>query len=135
MRTAIRLLVMVSVVGGCCVGGYHWFQYYQTPTVREDVAAPLFTVGDAGYAEALAEGRQVVKLGPLPGSAFYAGGLAFRHPEEALDWLQKTGKTLQGWRVYLLSGDFELDTHYVRGLAHTNKTLLVTAEVQSPPGQ
>src|SRR5437870_2414719 len=123
MRTAIRLLFMVSLVGASCVGGYFWFQHYQTPTVREEVAAPLYTVGGPDYAEILHTGQAPVAFGPLPGSAFYAGGLAFRQPDEAWQWIKQAGK--EGWRVYLLSGDFELDTHSVRGLPHTNKTLLV----------
>jgi hypothetical protein len=129
MRTAIRLLFMITLVGASCVGGYFWFEHYRIPTVRDEVVAPVYTVGSTRYAEALREGRQVVEFGPLPGSAFYAGGLAFRQPEEALSWLKESGKYDEGWRVYVTSGDFELDTHWVRGLPHTNKTLLVTAEV------
>jgi hypothetical protein len=129
MRLALRLLVMISLVGGCCVGGYFWFEHYRTPMVRGHVESPVYTVGSTRYAEALRDGKYVVEFGPLPGSAFYAGGLAFRQPEEALAWLRQTGKYDKGWRVYVLSGDFELDTHLVRGLPHTNKTLLVTAEV------
>jgi hypothetical protein len=121
---------MVAIVGGCCIGGYHWFQHYQTPTIRDEIAAPLYTVSGPEYAQVLDTGRAPVAFGPLPGSAFYAGGLAFRQPQEAWTWIQEAGK--EGWRVYLLSGDYDLDTHYVRGLPHTNKTLLVTAEVTVP---
>jgi hypothetical protein len=129
MRTALRLLVMIAIVGSSCVGGYFWFERYRMPTVREQVAAPVYTVGSTRYAEALREGKDVVEFGPLPGSAFYAGGLAFRQPGEALAWLKESGKYDEGWRVYLTTGDFDLDTHLVRGLPYTNKTLLVTAEV------
>lgn len=125
MKTALRVLCVLIVLGTSGAGLYFWFEAYRIPTIREEVAEPLFTVASAEYDQALAEGKPVIQYGPLPGSAFYAGGLAFKQPEEALVWLKTTGKYDEGWRVYQLSGDFTLDTHLIRGLSFTNKTLLI----------
>lgn len=133
MRTVIRVAAILALVAGCSVGIYFWFEKYREPVVRTVVEEPLYTVGGANYSTALKEGRKVVEYGPLPGSAFYAGGLAFKQPEEALVWIKSAGKYDEGWRVFELSGDFALDTHLVRGLPYTNKTLLVSREVQLQP--
>ena len=133
MKTAFRMIVAVAILAGCGVGLYLWFDEYKKPTIRTEVNEPLFTVAGADYSKALSEGKKVVEFGPLPGSAFYAGGLAFKQPEEALVWLKSTGKYDKGWRVFELTGDFEMDTHLVRGLPYTNKTLLVSREVQLQP--
>ncbi len=127
------LVAMLAVCVPCGVGVYFWAEHYQTPTVREKVEAPLYSVGTGENVTAVLQGRQVVKFGPLPASAFYAGSVAFRTAEEALEWLTKVGKYDQGWRVFETSGDFELDTHLVRGLPYTNKTLLFVREVPVHP--
>lgn len=133
MKTSLRLIAALAILVGCGVGLYFWFEEYRKPTIRAEVAEPLFTVAGADYSKALNEGKKIVEFGPLPGSAFYAGGLAFKQPEEALVWLKSSGKFDQGWRVFELSGDFALDTHLVRGLPYTNKTLLVNREVNLQP--
>jgi len=133
MKTALRLLAALLILAGCGTGLYFWFEEYRKPTIRAVVSEPLFTVAGSDYSMALNAGKKVVEFGPLPGSAFYAGGLAFKQPEEALVWLKDTGRYDQGWRVFELTGDFELDTHLVRGLPHTNKTLLVSREVPMQP--
>lgn len=129
MRTALRVGVALILLAGCGTGLYFWFEQYRNPVVRTEIQEPLYTVGGSDYSKALSEGRKVIEFGPLPGSAFYAGGLAFKQPEEALVWLKSTGKYDEGWRVFKLTGDFLLDTHLVRGLPYTNKTLLVSKEV------
>ena len=133
MRTILRVMATLVVVAGCCTGLYFWFDQYRQPIVRQVVNEPLYTVGSVEYSKALKEGKRVIEFGPLPGSAFYAGGLAFKQPEEALVWLKSSGRYEEGWRVYELSGDFAMDTHLVRGLPFTNKTLLVNREVPLRP--
>ncbi len=133
MKTVLRVIIALAILAGCGVGLYFWFDEYRKPTIRAEVNEPLFTVAGGDYSKALNEGRKVVEFGPLPGSAFYAGGLAFKQPEEALVWLKSAGKYDQGWRVFELTGDFALDTHLVRGLPYTNKTLLVSREVPLLP--
>jgi hypothetical protein len=133
MRKYLEYLACVVVVAASAAAVYFWFEHYKTPMVRGEIESPLFTVGSADYSAAMQQGKKVVEFGPLPGSAFYAGGVAFRTPEEALEWLVHSGKYDKGWRVYELTGDFELDTHMVRGLPHTNKSLLVSREVPIHP--
>ena len=133
MRTVVRIVAALLIMAGCGTGIYFWYQQYQQPVLRTEVTEQLFTVDTSDVAKAVEEGKKVVEFGPLPGSAFYAGVPAFKQPEEALVWLKSTGKYEQGWRVFELSGDFTLDTHLVRGLPYTNKTLLVNKEVVLQP--
>lgn len=129
MRALINIAAALVMMAGCGAGLFFWYQQYQQPTLRTEVAEPLYTVDSSLVAKAVAEGKSMVEFGPLPGSAFYAGVPAFPQPEEALVWLKSTGKYEQGWRVFELSGDYTLDTHLVRGLPFTNKTLKINREV------
>jgi hypothetical protein len=133
MKTIVRIVAALVVMAGCGTGLYFWYQEYQQPVLRTEVNEPLFTVDTSAVARAVEEGKKVVEFGPLPGSAFFAGVPAFKQPEEALVWLKSTGKYDLGWRVFELSGDYALDTHLVRGLPYTNKTLQVNREVPLVP--
>lgn len=133
MLTVMRIAAVLVILAGCGTGLFFWYQGYQQPILRSEVTERLYTVDNSTVAKAVAEGRHIVELGPLPGSAFYAGVPAFQQPEEALVWLKTTGKYEQGWRVFELSGDYTLDTHLVRGLPFTNKTLQITREVALMP--
>lgn len=133
MRMLMNVAVTVLFMIGCGTGIYFWYQHYQQPTLRSEISEPLYTVDSSNVVKAVAEGQKVVELGPLPGSAFYAGALAFKQPEEALVWLKSTGKYDEGWRIFELSGDFSLDTHLIRGLPYTNKTLQISREVALAP--
>jgi hypothetical protein len=129
MRSFLKFSVFALVFAGLGTAGYFWLEQYKTPLVREHAEAPLYTVGSPAKGDALHEGKPVLEWGPLPASAFYPGGLAFRTPAEALEWLVSSGKVQKNWRVYELSGDYNLDTHMVRGLPFTNKTLLISREI------
>ena len=65
-----------------------------------------------------------MKFGRLPLS-IYSGGVAFESPQDARKYLEQQEKLDDGWKVYLLSGDFDLDTADVNGKRFTNKSLLV----------
>jgi hypothetical protein len=133
MRTAMRIAASLAIMAVCGTGLLFWYQEYQQPILRSEVKEPLYTVDSSTVAKAVADGKTMVEFGPLPGSAFYAGAPAFQQPEEALVWLKSNGKYDQGWRVFELSGDFTLDTHLVRGLPYTNKTLQISREVVLNP--
>ena len=125
MGTLRKFLPFLLCVTGCSTCLYFWFEYYKKPMLRDHIEARLYTVRSDVHVE---KGKPVLAWGPLPGSAFYPGALAFASPEEAQEWLNESGKVEKGWHVYELSGDFNLDTHLVRGLAYTNKTLVVACE-------
>lgn len=132
MRRAIltsRLsLVALSAATLLVGGGLVMLQVHAKPFVRNVVETPVYTVGDADDAAALSKHRRVTKLGPLP-LGVYAGGLAFSSPKEARDYLRQTGHDGDGWGVYELSGDFDLDTREVEGRHHITRTLLVVRRV------
>ena len=81
MKTALKAVVVLCVIAGGGVGMYFWFEQYQIPTVRNMVEEPIYTVAGPDYAVAISEGKQAVSYGPLPGSAFYPGSLAFKQPD------------------------------------------------------
>jgi hypothetical protein len=120
--TALTLgsLVVFVVVGGIV------FTSYATPTRRDAVRLPIYTIGDENYAKVLSAGQNVVKLGPLPLN-LYPGGVAFQNYEDAAQHLGELDQKNTGWDVYRLSGDFELDTYKVDGQAYIDKSLLVIA--------
>lgn len=118
---ALALLVVIGV------SAIYWLQSFATPTVREHVDNPLFTIGDATYAQALGQGKNIVKFGPLP-LGLYPGGMAFDNAEEAAAYLDKLNPPNPNWNVYVLSGDYQLDTYENAGQRYTDKSLLVLAQ-------
>ena len=104
-----------------------WLKSYATPTIRDDIKAPLYTIGDANYASALADGKSIVKFGRSP-FGIYPGGVAFDNTEDANAHLAAIGKKELGWKVYVLSGDFGQDTVLIGDQHYTNKSLLVQKE-------
>ncbi len=122
---AFSTLVVLAVAAGII------FNSYATPTFRESIQVPIFTVGDQNYSRAIDSGKNVVKLGPLP-LGIYSGGIAFRNYEGAAKHLKSLHKQDAGWGVYRLSGDFQLDTYECEGQTYINKSLLVVA--RASPG-
>ena len=101
-QIGVAFAIFVAIVG---IGGLA-LKNYATPLQRDNIAVPLYTVGDANYAAALAEGKNIVKFGRLP-FGIYQGGLAFKNPLDAREYLRRIGKEAD-WGVYQLSGDFEV---------------------------
>lgn len=99
------------------------------PISRKDIQAPIFTLGDGTYLEALNTGKRVVKFGPLFWGA-YPGGLAFADADKAAAYLYNHKSEFDhissGWRVYQLSGEFELDTYAVGEQHYLAHSLLIT---------
>lgn len=98
------------------------------PTVRAEIKQPIFTIGDLNYQQALQDGKNVVKFGPMFWG-LYPGGLAFSHPDEAVAFISGNQPMLDkfssGWAVYELAGDFALDTQQVGKRRFLSKSLLV----------
>ncbi len=120
IRAAAVLLGIVFLLG---LLGYVWFQNHARPYQRSNIDASLFTVGDASYAQAMEDGKQVVTIGRMP-LGLYPGGLAFSDPEDARQYLRDQNQTGQ-WGIYRLSGDYGLDTTDVNGQRYTTRSLMV----------
>ena len=119
----LALFVVAVVVGGL------FLKNYVTPTIRTEINTQLLTVGDENYSVALAGDKKIVKFGRLP-FGIYPGGVAFDDADEAAEYLEEIGKVESGWKVYVLSGDFELDTILAGERRFTNKSLLVIKEAR-----
>ena len=126
LKWLIGLLACFIILATCSFLG---FQSYATPTIRENVGSPIYTIGDPGYAKAIENGKNIVKFGPLP-FGFYTGGIAFENQQDA-DLYITGNKKNDGWGVYRLSGDFEIDTYEYEGQTYINKSLLVL-ELMAP---
>jgi hypothetical protein len=124
-RISAIVLAAATVLLG---GGFVMLQVHAKPFVRNVVETPIYTVGDGDDAAALQQNRRVTKLGPMP-LGLYRGGLAFESAGEAREYLRARGHTGDGWEVYELSGDFDLDTREVDGRRYINRTLLVVRRV------
>jgi hypothetical protein len=102
-------------------------------TVPERDCTQIYTLGDAGIADALASGRQVMKPGPLPARAVppsaprttlesdgsYAGGRVYCSLPEAKSALARIGankKALpdRGLRVYEVAAQWRQDVYELR---------------------
>jgi hypothetical protein len=115
---ALAVFVALGIISGIA------FNSFATPVRRENIQTPIFTIGDETYATALNDGRSVVKFGALP-FGLYSGGMAFDNDQDARNCLAEFGHPDDGWGVYRLSGDFQLDTYAAGGRTYTNKSLLV----------
>ena len=125
--TCVVVIVTLVVCGGLLL------KNYATPKQRDDIETALFTVGDENYAKALSEGKNIVKFGRLP-FGVYPGGIAFDKPSDAWNYLREIGKEDQ-WRVYQLSGDFELDAQKFSDQHYTIHSLLVIKSVPKNPAK
>ena len=109
--------------------GYRYAQQYVHPSPRTLVRTPLYAVGDATSVRTLLSGREVVKLGPLPGNFLYGGGAAFASVEDAHAYLRREGLLGLGWGVFEVSGDLDLDTQLVDGERRLNRSVLLVRQV------
>jgi hypothetical protein len=106
------------------IGAFVALQVHANPLVRRVVETPIYTIGDADFAVALNKNRSVRKLGPLP-LGLYRGGVAFNSVKAARRYLRESGHEADGWGVYELSGDYELDTQEIDGRRYITRTMLV----------
>lgn len=94
------------------------------PMKRDNPAIPLYSIGDSSLSIALASGQQSVRLGPL----FWGiidGAPAFSSISEAQHWL--AARSHLNGRVYLLAGDFSLDS----ADGKLSRTLVITRDVSA----
>ena len=124
------MIKRMAVAGGVLIGaaalGVHTFRTVTVPTVRDDVANPIYTIGErATYSAALNSGADVLKFGPMV-FGLYPGGMAFASAQDARDYLREHGWSPDRWSVYKLSGDFVRDS--TKG--HITSSMLVIEEAR-----
>ena len=83
-------------------------QLNSVPMVRSQPRHPVYTLSHTSDAEALARGESIVKLGPCLFS-LYSGTQAFASTADARDYRGARGLDHQTWRIFRLSGDYQLD--------------------------
>lgn len=129
-KLSLSIVVLLSVALIAWIGVKDAFN----PIKRESVQVPMYTIGDINYAEALAQGKKVVKFGPLFWGT-YPGGIAFNNPKEAEDYIKNNSELLntfsEGWGIYELSGDFALDTEKNGDHRYINKSLFVIKTIKT----
>jgi hypothetical protein len=123
MKKTLTLLLTLALVVGVCA---YEVARAAKPTLRQDPAHPLYTIGErTSYSAALADKTRVLKFGPMFWG-LYPGGLAFETPQKARDYLRENDWDAARWSVYRLSGDYALDT----AQGHITRSLLVVSEAQ-----
>lgn len=83
-------------------------QLNSVPMVRSQPRHPVYTLSHTSDAEALARGESIVKLGPCL-FGLYSGTQAFASAADARDYRGARGLDHQTWRIFRLSGDYQLD--------------------------
>lgn len=117
MKQILKKIIIIVLI--LAVAAFLEFNDKTTPTIRKDIKKPIYTIGDADYAKALAEKRGIVKFGPLFGG-LYPGGKAFSTIESANRFLKEKNWSSE-FAVYRLSGDYSFDVTS----GYINKSLLV----------
>jgi len=127
LKTLFNLLVFLLIIAG-----FAWLVLKDAanPMVREAIERPVFAVGEDNEdtRAALAEGRQIVKFGPLLLGA-YPGGMAFDSVESARAYIDDGGEPLRRYAVYELSGDMAEDTKLSDGHYRLVRSLVVLRQV------
>ncbi|GAA4499398.1 hypothetical protein [Pseudaeromonas paramecii] len=83
-------------------------QLNSVPMVRTAPRHPVYTLSQASDADAVARGESIVKLGPCL-FGLYPGTQAFPSEADARDYRGARGLDSQQWRIFRLSGDYQLD--------------------------
>lgn len=83
-------------------------QLNSVPMVRSQPRHPVYTLSHTSDAEALAREESIVKLGPCL-FGLYSGTQAFASTADARDYRGARGLDHQTWRIFRLSGDYQLD--------------------------
>ncbi|WP_320153598.1 hypothetical protein [uncultured Tolumonas sp.] len=103
------------------MGGHPADQCSHDPNIT---VAPIYTISSPDDATALAQGKTVIKLGPCL-FGLYPGAMAFKSQTEAKDFIGLKGYDPKKWRIFQLSGDYQLDV--TEGVL--NKTLQLSRDM------
>ena len=119
-----RFLIPLSLIIFAMVAAWVDIQRLSVPMVRPSPLHPVYTISSPDDAVALAQGKKVVKLGPCL-FGLYPGAIAFQSLAQAKDFIGLKGYEPEKWRIFQLSGDYQLDV--TEGVL--NKTLQLSRDM------
>ncbi len=119
-----RFLIPLSLIIFAMVAAWVDIQRLSVPMVRPSPLHPVYTISSPDDAVALAQGKTVVKLGPCL-FGLYPGAIAFQSLTQAKDFIGLKGYDPEKWRIFQLSGDYQLDV--TEGVL--NKTLQLSRDM------
>jgi len=119
-----RFMIPLSLIIFAMVAAWVDIQRLSVPMVRPSPLHPVYTISSPDDAIALAQGKTVVKLGPCL-FGLYPGAIAFQSLTQAKDFIGLKGYEPEKWRIFQLSGDYQLDV--TEGVL--NKTLQLSRDM------
>ena len=119
-----RFMIPLSLIIFVMVAAWVDIQRLSVPMVRPSPLHPVYTISSPDDAIALAQGKTVVKLGPCL-FGLYPGAIAFQSLTQAKDFIGLKGYEPEKWRIFQLSGDYQLDV--TEGVL--NKTLQLSRDM------
>ena len=125
-----RFLIPLSLIIFAMVAAWVDIQRLSIPMVRSSPLHPVYTISSPDDAVALAQGKTVVKLGPCL-FGLYPGAIAFQSLTQAKDFIGLKGYEPEKWRIFQLSGDYQLDV--TEGVL--NKTLQLSRDMTAGDNQ
>lgn len=125
-----RFLIPLSLIIFAMVAAWVDIQRLSVPMVRPSPLNPVYTISSPDDAVALAQGKTVVKLGPCL-FGLYPGAIAFQSLTQAKDFIGLKGYDPEKWRIFQLSGDYQLDV--TEGVL--NKTLQLSRDMTAGDNQ
>ncbi len=125
-----RFMIPLSLIIFAMVAAWVDIQRLSVPMVRPSPLHPVYTISSPDDAIALAQGKTVVKLGPCL-FGLYPGAIAFQSLTQAKDFIGLKGYEPEKWRIFQLSGDYQLDV--TDGVL--NKTLQLSRDMTAGDNQ
>ncbi len=119
-----RFLIPLSLIIFIVVAAWVDIQRNSVPMIRPYPLHPVYTISAPDDAVSLAQGKTIIKLGPCL-FGLYSGTIAFQSITQAKDFMGLQGYEPEKWRIFQLSGDYQLDV--TDGVL--NKTLQLSREV------
>jgi hypothetical protein len=102
-----KKIILITAI--LIVYGIIEFKSKLTPVVRFNIENHIYTIGDKSYSSSLKDQKNIIKFGSMF-FGLYPGGLAFSSVKEAKEYMRKHELSVDKWSIYLLSGDYKLDT-------------------------
>ena len=127
-RKRIRLMLLGATLLAIAMVSYE-LRNASRITVSVSPQQPVYTVGRASDAKKIASGEQVIRYGPMFWG-LYPGVPAFRTPGAARKFLEDNMMDRAEWRVYQLSGEYDLDVDEAQSPNRINKSLAVVEQVK-----